>query len=134
MTGHFAIRKAGFIGFDHIFNELERISEHALDHYPPHNIVKYDDDTFAIEIAVAGFKKGEVQCELKDGILTITGEHKSKGRKMIHRGISTKKFNREFRLSEHTEVAGAKFEDGLLVIDIKVVIPEEKRPRKINIK
>ena len=53
---------------------------------------------------------------------------------MIHRGISTKKFNREFRLSEHTEVAGAKFEDGLLVIDLKVVVPEEKRPRKINIK
>ena len=47
MTGHFAIRKAGFIGFDHIFNELERISEHALDHYPPHNIVKYDDDTLS---------------------------------------------------------------------------------------
>ena len=59
MTGHFAIRKAGFIGFDHILNELERISDHALDHYPPHNIVN-DEDTFAIEIAVAGFKKGEI--------------------------------------------------------------------------
>tara|TARA_R100000030_G_scaffold85833_1_gene69166 strand:- start:30 stop:434 length:405 start_codon:yes stop_codon:yes gene_type:complete len=134
MTGHFAIRKAGFIGFDHILNELERISEHALDHYPPHNIVKYDEDNFAIEIAVAGFKKGEIDCELKDGILTVSGEHKSQGREMIHRGISTKKFSREFRLSEHTQVSGAKFEDGLLVIRLKVVIPEEQRPRKINIK
>jgi len=133
MTGHFAIRKAGFIGFDHILNELERISEHALDHYPPHNIVKYGDSKFAIELAVAGFKKDEVHCELKDGILTVSGEHKSLGREMIHRGISTKKFNREFRLSEHTQVAGAKFEDGLLVIDLKVVIPEEQRPRKIKI-
>lgn len=133
MTGHFAIRKAGFIGFDHILNELERISEHALDHYPPHNIVKYSDSKFAIELAVAGFKKDEVNCELKDGILTVSGEHKSLGREMIHRGISTKKFNREFRLSEHTQVAGAKFEDGLLVIDLKVVIPEEQRPRKIKI-
>ena len=62
MTGHFAIRKAGFIGFDHILNELEQISQHAMDHYPPHNIVKYTDDEFAIEIAVAGFKKGEVAC------------------------------------------------------------------------
>ena len=133
MTGHFAIRKAGFIGFDHILHELERISEHALDHYPPHNIVKYDDTTFAIELAVAGFKKGEINCELKDGILTVTGEHNSLGREMIHRGISTKKFSREFRLSEHTQVSRAKFEDGLLVINLKVVIPEEKRPRNIKI-
>ena len=133
MTGHFAIRKAGFIGFDHILHELERISEHALDHYPPNNNVKYDDTTFAIELAVAGFKKGEINCELKDGILTVTGEHKSLGREMIHRGISTKKFSREFRLSEHTQVSRAKFEDGLLVINLKVVIPEEKRPRNIKI-
>ena len=94
MTGHFAIRKAGFIGFDQILNELEQISQHAMDHYPPHNIVKYTDDEFAIEIAVAGFKKGEVACELKDGVLTVEGEHKPMGREMIHRGISTKKFKR----------------------------------------
>ena len=134
MTGHFAIRKAGFIGFDHIFNELEQISQHAMDHYPPHNIVKYNDDEFAIEIAVAGFKKGEVACELKDGVLTVEGEHKPMGREMIHRGISTKKFKRQFRLSEHTEVHGATFEDGLLVIDLRVVVPDNKRPQKIKIR
>ena len=135
MTGNtFTFPRGAFVGFDHIFNDLERLaSSHQKDHYPPHNIVKYSDTKFAIELAVAGFKKGEVSCELKDGILTVTGEHKSSGREMIHRGISTKKFNREFRLSEHTEVAGAKFEDGLLVIDLKVVIPEEQRPRKIKI-
>ena len=87
MTGHFAIRKAGFIGFDHILNELEQISQHAMDHYPPHNIVKY-----------------------------------------------TKKFKRQFRLSEHTEVHGATFEDGLLVIDLRVVVPDNKRPQKIKIR
>ena len=83
---------------------------------------------------MAGFTKGEIACELKDGILTVSGEHKSQGREMIHRGISTKKFSREFRLSEHTQVSGAKFEDGLLVIKLKVVIPEEQRPRLIEIK
>ena len=104
-----------------------------MDHYPPHNIVKYTDDEFAIEIAVAGFKKGEVACELKDGVLTVEGEHNSMGREMIHRGISTKKFKRQFRLSEHTQVHGATFEDGLLVIDLRVVIPDNKRPQKIKI-
>ena len=76
MTGHFAIRKAGFIGFDHILNELEQISQHAMDHYPPNNVMNQTDDEFAIEIAVIGFKKVEVACEVIDGVLTVEGEHK----------------------------------------------------------
>ena len=134
MTGQFAIRNAGFIGFDHILKELEQISTHAMDHYPPHNIVKYNEHELAIEIAVAGFSKDEVSAELKEGVLTVVGEHKSRGREFIHRGISTKKFKRQFRLSEHTQVHGAEIKDGLLVIDLKVVIPEEQRPRLIEIK
>ena len=134
MTGQFAIRKAGFIGFDHILNELEQISQHAMDHYPPHNIVKYDEHEFAIEIAVAGFTKDEVSAELKEGVLTVVGEHVSRGREFIHRGISTKKFKCQFLLSEHTQVHGAEFKDGLLVINLKVVVPEEQRPRLIEIK
>jgi len=105
-----------------------------MDHYPPHNIVKYDEHEFAIEIAVAGFTKDEVSAELKEGVLTVTGEHESRGREFIHRGISTKKFKRQFRLSEHTQVHGAEIKDGLLVINLKVVIPEEQRPRLIEIK
>ena len=67
-------------------------------------------------------------------LLTVEGEHKPMGLEMIHRGISTKKFKRQFRLSEHTEVHGATFEDGLLVIDLRVVVPDNKRPQKITIK
>ena len=67
-------------------------------------------------------------------MLTAVGEHESRGRDFIHRGISTKKFKRQFRLSEHTQVHGAEIKDGLLVIDLKVVIPEEQRPRLIEIK
>ena len=65
--------------------------------------------------------------------MTSTGEHKSKGRDYIHRGISTKKFKRTFRLSEHVEVHGADIQDGILAIELKYVIPEDQRPRKINI-
>jgi molecular chaperone IbpA len=65
--------------------------------------------------------------------LTVTGEHVSKGRNFIHRGISTKKFKRTFRLSEHVNVHGADIQDGILAIELKYVIPEEMRPRKISI-
>ena len=133
MTGQFAIRNAGFIGFDHILKELEQISTHAMDHYPPHNIVKYNEHELAIEIAVAGFSKDEVSANLKEGVLTIVGEHESRGREFIHRGISTKKFKRTFRLSEYVEIHGADLVDGVLAIDLKFVLPEEMRPRKINI-
>ena len=63
----------------------------------------------------------------------ITGEHVSKGRDFIHRGISTKKFKRTFRLSEHVQVNGADIQDGILAVELKYEIPEEMRPRKINI-
>jgi len=65
--------------------------------------------------------------------LTVKGEHVSKGREFIHRGISTKKFKRTFRLSEHVNVNGADIQDGILAIELQYVIPEEMRPRKINI-
>ena len=133
MTGHFAIRKAGFIGFDHILNELEQISQHAMDHYPPHNIIKTGDEEYLIELAIAGFTKDEINVEVKDRTLTVRGEHVSRGREFIHRGISTKKFKRTFRLSEHVNVLGADIQDGILAIQLKYVIPEEMRPRKINI-
>ena len=65
--------------------------------------------------------------------LTSTGEHKKQGRDYIHRGISTKKFKRTFRLSENVEVHGADIQDGILAVELKYVIPEDQRPRKINI-
>ena len=125
--------RSSFVGFDHLFNELEWTAKHSKDHYPPHNIIKKGESQFLIEIAVAGFSKDELTVEVKDRTLTVTGEHVSKGREFIHRGISTKKFKRTFRLSEHVEVHGADIQDGILAIDLKYVIPEEMRPRKINI-
>ena len=125
--------RSSFVGFDHLFNELEWTAKHAQDHYPPHNIIKQGDEQYLIELAIAGFTKEEISVEVKDRTLTVKGEHVSKGREFIHRGISTKKFKRTFRLSEYVEVHGADLVDGVLAIDLKIVVPEEMRPRKINI-
>jgi molecular chaperone IbpA len=134
MTGvHSLFPRSSFVGFDHLFNELEHVTRHAQDHYPPHNILKTGDTDYLIELAVAGFSRGELNVEVKDRTLTVTGEHESKGREYIHRGISTKKFKRTFRLSEHVNVNGADLVDGVLSVELKYVVPEALRPRKIEI-
>lgn len=125
--------RSSFVGFDHLFNELEFTAKHAQDHYPPHNIIKVGDSDYLIELAIAGFHKDEINIEVKDRTLMVTGEHVSKGREFIHRGISTKKFKRTFRLSEHVQVNGADIQDGILAIELQYIIPEEMRPRKIHI-
>jgi len=125
--------RSSFVGFDHLLNELDHVARHANDHYPPHNIIKTSDTDYLIELAVAGFMRDEISIEVKDRTLTITGEHTSKGREYIHRGISTKKFKRTFRLSEHVHVSGANLVDGILAVELRYVVPEEMRPRKIKI-
>ena len=125
--------RSSFVGFDHLFNELEHVTRHAQDHYPPHNIIRTSETDYLIELAVAGFSRDELNIEVKDRTLTVTGEHKSKGREYIHRGISTKKFKRTFRLSEHVNVNGADLVDGVLSVELKYVVPEALRPRKIEI-
>ena len=96
--------------------------------------MKLTDDEYVIEVAVAGFKKGEITVEQKERSVIITGKHVSEEREVIHRGISTKKFKRTFRLSEYVQVNGATLKDGILAITLKLEIPEEKRPRSIAIK
>ena len=125
--------RQSFVGFDHLFNELEYTANHAQDNYPPHNIIKTTDEDYLIEVAVAGFSKEGIEVEVHQRTLTVTGEHVKKGREYIHRGISTKKFKRTFRLSENVQVHGADIQDGVLAIKLKYVIPEEMRPRKITI-
>lgn len=125
--------RASFVGFDHMLDELDRAARHANDHYPPHNIVKLGDHDYLIELAVAGFKRDEIEVEVNDRTLSVKGEHVKEGREYIHKGISAKKFHRTFRLSEYVQVHGADIQDGVLAIQLKVVLPEEKRPRKITI-
>ena len=130
----FSFPRSHFIGFVHVWNEIERLSDMADNKlYPPHNVVKHDDVNFTVELALAGYSKDDLTVEVKDGILVVAGDKSSEEREYLHRGISSKKFTRTFRLSEHVVVSGADFVDGLLVIDLKVEIPKEKLPRAIPI-
>jgi|TARA_R100000084_G_scaffold33829_1_gene13383 molecular chaperone IbpA len=110
-------------------------SSHQKDHYPPHNVVKLHDDEYIIELAIVGFKEADLEITMHDGILTIKGnrEHRRNQELYVHKGISGRKFERSFRLSEFVEVTGADLEDGLLSIRLERILPEEKRPRKIAI-
>jgi|TARA_B110000908_G_scaffold33360_1_gene39914 molecular chaperone IbpA len=128
--------RAGFIGFDHLFNELERVHSKANSGYPPHNVIKESETEFTIQVAVAGFKESQIDIEVKDGFLNISGDSTEAEEDVvdyIHKGISSKRFSRTFRLSEHVEVTGAALQDGILVIHLEYVVPEELRPRKILI-
>lgn len=135
VTKAFTFPRSHFIGFDHVWNEIERLSEMADNKlYPPHNVVKKDETSYSIELALAGYKRDTLSIEVKDGILVVKGDSTGDpSTEYLHKGISAKKFTRTFRLSEHVVVDGADFVDGLLVIDLKVVLPEEKRPRFIPI-
>lgn len=129
----FTFPHSNFIGFDHIWNEIERLTQSQQTDYPKHNVVKHSDTRFAIELALAGFKRENLEVEVKSGVLVVRGNCDDNSRDFLHKGISTRKFVRTFRLSEHVVVDGADFVDGLLVIDLRVELPEEKRPRTIEI-
>ena len=134
MTG-LVYPRSGFIGFDHIFDQLENIHKHAKDHYPPHNVVKEDEFKFTLELAVAGFKQEHIDIEVNDGVLTIKGDRPARREqnKYVHKGISARNWKKSFRLSEYTEVNGADLQDGILTVELEVVLPKEKQPRKILI-
>jgi len=126
-----------FVGFDGLFEDLERIHNSArtgTDNYPPHNIVRVDEENFIIELAVAGFAEGDLSIEVKDGILNISGATGDDSeRDYAYKGISSRKFEKSFRLSEFVVIDGADLKDGILVVNARVEIPEEQRPRKIEI-
>ena len=135
MTGTFMFPRNAFLGFDHLFDELEKITNHANDTYPPHNVIKSDDMKYDIELAIAGFSKNDITIELKEHVLYIKGDRdkRRKDEAYVHKGISGRKFSKSFRLSEYAEVSGADLTDGILTVSIEVVLPEEKPPQIISI-
>lgn len=126
--------RSAFIGFDHILNELERIKSHADNTYPPHNVVNLDNKNYTVELAIAGFTKNDITIELKDNILTVTGDRAPRRpeEQYVHRGISARKFTKSFRLSEYTEVTGATLDNGILIVNLEVKV-QEKTAKVINI-
>ena len=126
-----------FVGFDNIFNELERLVDGTAPtrntSFPPHNIIKLDDNKYVVEMAVAGFGQDEVDVEIHDGTLIVKGEKKDQTEvDYLYRGIATRSFTKSIRLSESIEVRGAQFKDGILRIALENIIPEHKKPRKIE--
>jgi molecular chaperone IbpA len=124
------------IGFDQLFDSFEsRFANQLTTNYPPHNVVKTDEDTYVIEMAVAGFKKSEIAVEVEQDLLTIRGESNLNQltRVYLHKGLSSRDFERTFSLAEHMIVKGAEIKDGILTITIERIIPEDKKPRLIDI-
>src|ERR1700761_4421900 len=122
------------IGFDRLFDLAEAAQRVGEETYPPYNIERLDQNRFQISVALAGFKPDEVELTVEQNVLTLEGRKSDKEeRTFLHRGISARNFKRQFTLADHVEVRGARFENGLLVIDLQREIPEAKKPRRIAI-
>ena len=124
-----------FIGFDQVLDRIRDAAETMpkVPTYPPYNIVKIDDEHFVIEMAVAGFGKQNLDIELKDGELTITGSTDTSDADYIFKGIADRAFTRKFTLEDSVVVKNAELVNGLLKIALERFIPEEKKARKIDI-
>ena len=125
------------IGFDNLFDRLFDIDLESSNSYPPYNISKVDDNNYVIEMALAGFNKDDIEIELSDGELTVRSKKREDSNKdvnLIHQGISHRSFNRKFTLSEEILVKNAEMKNGMLIIKLEKFIPENKKPKLIDIK
>lgn len=126
------------LGFEPLFDRFQRLSESSerSSSYPPYNI-KREGNLFEIEIAVAGLSKDDILIELTNGILTISyegPESSDTNETLVYRGIAQRAFKQQFTLAEDVIVQGAELENGLLIINLEKIIPEEKKPKIIDIK
>jgi len=123
------------IGFEPILKRLAEMSDAMpkIPTYPPYNIKKVDENKYVIELAVAGFGKQDLELELQDGTLTIKGNVSSEDADYIYKGIAERAFTRQFTLADTVEVKNADLINGMLKIWLERFIPEEKKPKKINI-
>jgi molecular chaperone IbpA len=128
------------IGIDGLFDRLMHNIDMASannggNNYPPYNIIKTGEDSYEIQIAVAGFAEGEVELNFHEGQLVITGEKNTddSDTQYLHRGISARKFIRTFQLSDYVEVREATIKDGILTVSLQRIVPEEMKPKRIAI-
>ena len=124
-------------GFDRVFDQLQNYVEHNATStgFPPYNIRKGGDYTYAIEMALAGFSKDDIEVEVEDGLLTVRSiKENDENDSNMYRGISYRKFNRKFTLADDIVVNDASLENGMLKIDLERIVPDEKKSRKITIK
>jgi molecular chaperone IbpA len=127
------------LGFDKFFDDVERLMsmdvQKSVSNFPPHNILKLDESHYIVELAVAGFSKDEIDISVENGTLTVKGvkEEKESTVQYLHKGIGTRSFTKTLTISDTIEVRGAEFKDGILRIGLENIIPEHKKPRKIEI-
>ena len=125
------------VGFDRVFDRLQDYAAHQVQStgFPPYNIRKDGDYNFVIEIALAGLSKDDLEVEVANGVLTVrTKEKKDEdGGELLHRGISYRQFTRKWTMADDIVVSDAKMENGMLLIKLERVVPEEKKPRLLKI-
>ena len=129
------------VGFDSVFDHFESMfneSPSLHTNYPPYDIVKTDEHSYVIELAVAGFSKKDIKVTVENGVLTVEsdrdGNAESSGQEIIHRGISKRYFKKSFSISDDVEIRGAELVDGLLRISMEKIIPESRKRKEISIK
>ncbi len=132
------------IGFDDMFDQFENMLGNGTltmqSNYPPYNIRKTGKDNYAIEVALAGFNKKDVEVEFEDNLLTVKTRQVDKSKdkdfngEIIHKGISQRQFVRSFTIADDVKVNGAELRDGLLTISCEKIVPEHKKKRLIEIK
>ena len=135
-TNALAQLNRALVGFDRMFDNFDQRLGQNSNNNPPHNVVKTGEDTYRIEVAVAGFNMEEIDVELDNNELIIKGQCKREddaSYEYLHRGLARRDFERRFTLVDHIEVVGASIKDGILNVELKREIPEALKPRKIAI-
>lgn len=123
------------IGFDRLLGALENAGRGGpIDNWPPYDIAKLGEDEYRVTMAVAGFSRDELTITHEPNMLVVSGQKAGEDNgQYLHRGIAERAFQRRFELADHVEVTGASLMNGLLTIDLKRELPEEMKPRKIEI-
>ena len=125
------------VGFDRLAALLDAASADSASGYPPYNIERTDENLYRIEIAVAGFKPEDLNIEVKENLLTVQGRKvandEDQGRRYLHRGLAERNFERRFQLADYVIVTDASLADGLLTVSLKRELPEQLKPRRIEI-
>jgi molecular chaperone IbpA len=124
-----------FIGFNRELSRLNGAYKTNSQSYPPYDLLKLDEDTYRLSLAIAGFTKNDIDISVDNGSLIIKGEIiEVTDAEVVHKGIAGRKFVRSFALGEYMEVTSAELKDGMLHIDIDRIVPEEKKPKSVKIK
>ena len=125
------------VGFDSIFDQLSSLSQFEIPKYPPYNIKKVEDNKYQLEMALAGFAKSDLEVEVKDNTLTVTGnsaDDTENTNSFVYKGIAQRAFTRQWALIDYLKVFNASFKDGVLTVDMELNLPEDKKAKKIEVK